>query len=600
MQLLGRRNVGFLISVLGILVFTYVALRTYYVPITIDEAITFFLYVLKGHWLPEPSYWTANNHPLNSLLAIWSSSVYGNDEWSLRLPNLLALAIYMVYAALWSSRIRQPEIRLALFLGLTCGQYILDYFGLCRGYGLSLAFLLGSWYHLANCWRRADLLDIAASSIFGGLAVASNLTTIPIQTLGMLLMVVSIAISDKLVGFRRLGGFWLSAILALIPLAYFADTGLMLKEGGHLYYGSDGSFWQTTVKTLIEGVFDTWADKLTVLLPLILSAFCLAAGMHLIQSGKSFLRSELFVLLFLLFGTVCGQMFQHHFFGMNYASDRVGLYYVPLVILIIGLVASGANSKMVRLLMVPSLIVVVLIPVNLLCSLNFSYTRNWKFEAGSKQFFEQTLRYKDVTGQKPIVSGYYHQEHSYNYYNFLNGWPLYAMIPEVYGTDIPDLQYESPDLYNTFSSYHSVFQNRTSGLRLYENNSLHRRQLIHEEELNPLSEAGEYFNLISMTLDTLYPANILFDFQISLKMRRDLSKVWVVFDVLDKEYKSITYQTIKLDETGASWTNGDMFCGGAVYGGSVKPGAFVKLYIWNIDQEFLQVNSANVKTYLLY
>ena len=122
------------------------AVRAARAPLTYDEANTYLSFI-SSNFLAIFNFNTANNHFLNSLLAKIASAVAGTSEFVLRLPNLLAYAAYLLFAFLILNRfVKLKIIVLCGYLLLSLNPFVLDYFSLCRGYGLSLGFLMASLF----------------------------------------------------------------------------------------------------------------------------------------------------------------------------------------------------------------------------------------------------------------------------------------------------------------------------------------------------------------------------------------------------------------------------------------------------------------------
>ena len=113
---------------------------------TIDEAGTYLNY-LDAPPMTMFNFNVANNHLVNTLLAKLSSVLAGSSEFVLRLPNLLAYAAYFLFSFLILHRvIKKKLLVLPGCLLLSLNPYVLDFFSLCRGYGLSLAFMTASLF----------------------------------------------------------------------------------------------------------------------------------------------------------------------------------------------------------------------------------------------------------------------------------------------------------------------------------------------------------------------------------------------------------------------------------------------------------------------
>ena len=137
---------------LGILIafplFIYIVLRALHVPPYSDEVITFFTYVQTGDFQPFYAHVDANNHVLNSLLAHASYLIFGNSIFALRLPNVLFFLLYLYFAWQIRNLFRSNSVGLLWFITICTCHYLITFFHLARGYGISMALLLGALYHL--------------------------------------------------------------------------------------------------------------------------------------------------------------------------------------------------------------------------------------------------------------------------------------------------------------------------------------------------------------------------------------------------------------------------------------------------------------------
>ncbi|MCX6578298.1 MAG: hypothetical protein NTV82_18155, partial [Candidatus Aminicenantes bacterium] len=153
---------------------------------TCDEAGS-YLDFISPNVLALFNFNSANNHFLNSLLAKISSALGGTSEFVLRLPNLLAYAAYLLFAFLILNRfVKTKIIVLCGYLLLSLNPYVLDYFSLCRGYGLSLGFLMASLFFFFSFLDRtagpgpSRHRRLRYSLIAASLAVLSNFSLLNI------------------------------------------------------------------------------------------------------------------------------------------------------------------------------------------------------------------------------------------------------------------------------------------------------------------------------------------------------------------------------------------------------------------------------------
>jgi hypothetical protein len=162
----------------------FVVQRARLVPLTYDEAAAYLRYISRTDVLSVFSFSVATNHFANTVLTRLTASIAGTCELALRLPNVAAFVVYLFFAFLILARLTHRRIAAAGFVVLNLNPYVLEYFALCRGYGLSLGLLMGSLYFLlkaadaepgstqaASAWRSLLLGGGAAAASFSSLTL---------------------------------------------------------------------------------------------------------------------------------------------------------------------------------------------------------------------------------------------------------------------------------------------------------------------------------------------------------------------------------------------------------------------------------------------
>ncbi len=136
-----------LLLLISIVLLVYSAERAAKASLTIDEAATYLNYISASP-VAVFNFNSANNHLVNTFLTKLAWMLGGSSEFVLRLPNLMALLIYLLFSYLILDRfIKNRIIAGGGFLLLSFNPYVLDFFSLCRGYGLSLAFLMAALFY---------------------------------------------------------------------------------------------------------------------------------------------------------------------------------------------------------------------------------------------------------------------------------------------------------------------------------------------------------------------------------------------------------------------------------------------------------------------
>ncbi|MBK8562670.1 MAG: glycosyltransferase family 39 protein [Saprospiraceae bacterium] len=151
---------------MGGFIFTYLALRVSIVPITTDEYLT-LRYFVERDWgavftsyHPDPVH-ASNNHVLNSIFFKLSISIFGEHDWAIRLHVLAAFGICYHFLLKLFKQLEVPPLRSAMYLALVIlNPYLLDFFGIARGYALSMAGWSAATYYFILYRNEASLRNL--------------------------------------------------------------------------------------------------------------------------------------------------------------------------------------------------------------------------------------------------------------------------------------------------------------------------------------------------------------------------------------------------------------------------------------------------------
>jgi hypothetical protein len=303
-------------------------------PFTNDESLSFAGF----SWGPIFRE-TANNHLFNTLLMQWCSTLFGNSELSLRLPNMLAHLIYLACTILLLKRFQHTALLIAGFVMLNLNPFMLDFFFLARGYGLALAFMMLSIYLLACAYDGKQqksftiylFLSVSASS----LAVLSNFVFLNYH-LPLLLASAWLILSDT--SLRRFSRNHLPTMIVLfsasgIFLAFILSEVFRLQRSGELYFGGNTGFIADTVGSLVRcslySVSGTQATEMSVSAVLVgLFILLLILGFNIFFLKK---EAPLYLLFLLVMASaVALPILQHRLFQTLFPIERAALYYLPL------------------------------------------------------------------------------------------------------------------------------------------------------------------------------------------------------------------------------------------------------------------------------
>ncbi len=264
---------GKLLRVVLCAVFAAIVIKAASADLTWDEAWTFL------HYGRDPLGFTrldlANDHPLNSIL-VWASTwLLGNSEFIIRIPNVLAGALYLAATA---RLVRGVRLKALAFAICVLQPYLIDYFSLARGYGLAVALvqsgLVAGFFAGAGRRRFTTMLGCCVLASF---AIFSTVVA--------LYALIAAQLVDAWLHRRETGGATsgLPASLAFGALGLLPVAGLLwVSRDGVPLVGSDAGFFNAVPRAVAAMyVADRWAAAVAILGLLALAASLLEGARRL-------------------------------------------------------------------------------------------------------------------------------------------------------------------------------------------------------------------------------------------------------------------------------------------------------------------------------
>ncbi|MGE0077068.1 MAG: glycosyltransferase family 39 protein [Bacteroidales bacterium] len=287
---------------------------------THDESYTYNHYVkssLKTSilFLSNP---TANNHILNTLLMAISSLIFGKSELALRIPNLIAYVFFLLFIYKILKRSIPDKILVVLsFIIINFNPFLIDFFSLARGYGLSISLIIISLYYLLIFSETNRARNYSLSMLFAVLATYSNISSLYFLC-GTVLIYnfiiiknynqTSINLFKYLIKNNKTTFIYLAILIILLGWPIY-----ILAKHNQFYFGGENNFWNDTIMSLIYSTLycksyngiGLWILKLiTITLPLLF--------LLVIYKDKKNIRSKkLSLILLLLISTVFVINIQH-------------------------------------------------------------------------------------------------------------------------------------------------------------------------------------------------------------------------------------------------------------------------------------------------
>lgn len=382
MMLTNDKRVAFFCLMVASGLFAYVAYRAHHLSFTHDESLTFS--ILFGNEIYRNS---ANNHLLNTYLMDFCLRICGDTEGVLRLPNVFGFLIYSFFSYKISKRLTGSFLQIACFLLLLLNPFILDFFSLARGYGLSLAMMVASIYFLLKILdNHKSLIDNYLFTLFSIYAVIANFTLLIFYLAAMSVWGLIWLYHEKWKIFIRLTP--LSILLAhgiiLFNLMKFL---FYLKSINGLYAGGVSGFVESVVDSNIvsllynENMGATFLKNVLVY-AVILSFLIIFAFNFIAIFKKPFLKSSL-VLMVVLVLCIIIPIVQNRVLGILYPTERTAsFYYILWVLPCVFYLFEKPVLKKIHTISIYAF--TGFIVLNFINTANLKYCNSWKYDADTK------------------------------------------------------------------------------------------------------------------------------------------------------------------------------------------------------------------------
>ncbi|HEY0977646.1 MAG TPA: hypothetical protein VGE21_09260 [Flavobacteriales bacterium] len=242
------------VCVLALLLLGYTVVRGTIVAFTIDETATFIHYVTKGVLYQRTfDQMSANHHPLN-VWGMWiGMKLFGSSELALRLPNLFAHALYLYASARIALKARSTWLAIGCFLLLNVHPYLLDFFGLARGYGLACGLMMmGLWQLVRYVDEGQPVRRVRLVILFAGLAALAHLAMINFLFASASAFILAWAVQARRTGigaWKKHG--WTLVLCTSLALCLILPALVGSQKSGSLYFGCD-RFWSCMVRSFSE------------------------------------------------------------------------------------------------------------------------------------------------------------------------------------------------------------------------------------------------------------------------------------------------------------------------------------------------------------
>lgn len=586
--------------VLSSVLIAYLWLRGYYVPIVFDEAATFFHFVHRGDLWFFSSLPDANNHLLNTLTTYISYNIFGSSKLALRIPNLLSAVVFLYYLYRCSQFVVSKYIRWIFILCLMFAHFFVEFFALSRGYGLSMAFLFGVFYHLLRFSTSRNTISLIWISLFLILAELSNLSllVLVIAIIGYEFLVIIAGKPRFKIALKQIGLIILTQIIPLIFASYYM---FYLNEKGSLYYGDSSGFWNLTVQSLILLLTGTKSIYYSIAVVVLFLFQITGIGITIWLFGIKITITPRFTLSFLLVSSIIGVILLSVFFGINHPEDRVAMYFIPLFLGSTVMVGDYLFEKLNKFYFILPIGLLLFMPVHFLYSVNLNYVNGYKTEVLPEKFYDKIISDTEFQGEiPPTIGGYRMRTFCWVYLNYMNGGTQnlidYVSYPEIQSDfQIVDID-ENPDWMNYYDVIDTepVLGRKLLKRKIRIKYSLIDRQSLVAAEVNN----SEYSRLATWNSDSLTGESYYITANLNIRSLTSPFQAWFVMQLVDDEGGTISYKYIPFDWLQKDWSSKNQEFKHSLLTGTIpKNLSEIKIYIWNLDKVNYSIEKSEISIY---
>lgn len=588
MQLISDKNFNKFYWMLCSVIFIIVAFRAFFLPFSHDEAATFYFYIQSDNYLPYSAHVYTNNHVLNSALSNVCYHIFGSHRFFLRLPNILSFVVmcYGIYKLFKYFKNNSSKLILITFFLLTFN--FLDFFELCRGYGLSFGFMTLGLAYLLDYFEEKKTNNLILFSLLWQLALAANLILVLVFTI-LLFYVLVFQLQNKILFNLKNAILHFFNVLLLI---FWIKFSFFYKEQGMLDYGVGSNYWQVTFKTLIQFLFGT--DLLIVqFIFLIAFAFILIYSFFLLLKKPIYLiniysRKLVFSVIFMT--CILAFYLLKKLLAVNFPEDRTGLFFYLFFVVSLAFLFDNFSQKIVSKL--TSLIFIIFIFI-------FSYKLNFKnftslyYHTMPKALFDKLTDEYKKTNQIFTIGGHRVRELNYAFLNYRGGAVLNHMDDSEQMTMNCDYYYamkrEKP--------YYKFYYDEIGEDKQWDRVLLKRKEKIKRNKLVSITNTPkkfnsnkEYFEFCRFGDSLTNSINCLeADVAIEFKKVPKPFNSFLVFSVENEKKEMIYFKRIPLNWLSDNLTNVTKYFK-LTTGPLPKNNYTAIVFIWNIDKEVVEFN----------
>lgn len=491
--------------------FVYALLRAWLVSPLFDEVASFFTYFFNGNVWNEKTSIDANNHLLVSFLGhFW----FKNGFDSFFYYRLISVFGFLAYVLAWHILlVKQLAVKWSRFLVVCCVAipWIIEYGALARGYGFSIAAWMWLIVLLIYFIQQPSVWKIAAFYLVAWLGIFSSFTfTVPNFLLIGVFFVYMLSIFRQQNRKIQLS-YILSTSLFVIAYLPIFELSMKLKEGGFLWWGSTKGLWEVTGSSIAELVLFDASLGIRIFINLVFFLALFTWIKKLIKTPvKDWFKHPFLWISAYTFGTVFAILVMALAFGINYPKDRVGMYLVPLfMLLLIFVLSSYQKAKW-------GFLIFLFFPLSLLADFNLKTTI---FSPKDRITEDMFYKVKELVPEDAQFTGGWMAMNLYNYENRKH------LDPRLIGYKNEFQEYSEYELltgYKEFElpkdEYELIHEDELTKMKLYKYKKEIQKEVFDSFKFDAKELDGSNFILFSLDSTSVW-TNQSFGFSMKGKVK---------------------------------------------------------------------------------
>jgi hypothetical protein len=407
------------VILLGLSLVFYTNYRAATLSITHDEGVIYKLISMHSRW-DILNYIIPQDHMLNTLLIKFSCQQFKDNEYVLRLPNLLGHLAYIIFSILLLIRMKNPWIIIPGFILLNFNPYLLDFFSVARGYGLSVSFMMVSFYYAYSFIQTRKKIPLILGFLFAVLSVLTVYTLlnyfVALCALIALMMLIWLAegrfriTKEILIAY----GWYALIIIGSLAWLYFRlREPLQRVQSENFIYGENQTnFLEGTLRPIaFRTIYNLQSAISVTLISLGVIFFwglsLLAMTIMMIRRNFSFTSRMIFSSVVILAVIASSVIIQNEWLGIRYVSNRTATFIAALMVLpLLGLTDEMTRA---RLFKVPGLLMIYFIAgfffINTARHANFKWYLEWKYDSTTREMMHDLCNDVGPNPSKTITMG---------------------------------------------------------------------------------------------------------------------------------------------------------------------------------------------------